>query len=231
MGIITIAFDDGYKDTFDQAGSYLIEKGIQATWAIPSSKIGSTLENRPTMGINDLRCLIDNGHEIASHTTGHHNMLNVYEDEGVTAAGKEFSDSKVSLEEQLGIKINSFVFPFINNNCSARLRQMASGFYSSARVTTEALALNELPVKDPFNITGVAVTTDLPIQRYNELVDEACGNNVWLIEVFHLVSDKNTRSAHRDGPYRFFTHIDDFTSHVDHVLSNNAVILTQGQTI
>ena len=86
-------------------------------------------------------------------------------------------------------------------------------------------------MKNPFSITGVAVTLDYPIEEYNKLVDIAAEYDLWLIEVFHLVSDKNTKSAHRDEPYRFFTHINTFREHIRYILSKNILIKTQGQVI
>ncbi len=231
MGIITIAFDDGYADTFEHCAGFLADSGVSATFAVSSDHIGKTLENRPVMDKSQLVSLINNGHEIASHTANHRNLLDVFSSEGEEAVRREMDLSKKHLESLLGRDVESMVFPFIETNQNPCLRKLASEYYRSSRITTDKPAFNPVPVKDPFSITGLAFKRDIPMEEYNKLVDVVSENNFWLIEVFHLVSDKNTKSAHRDEPYRFFTHIDDFKHHIRYILSKSIPIMTQGQVI
>ncbi|MGB2600295.1 MAG: polysaccharide deacetylase family protein [Candidatus Omnitrophota bacterium] len=231
MGIITLAFDDGYKETFANCAEYLTKKGIRATFALPSSSIGKTLENRTVVDKNDIRYLIKNSHEIASHTTSHRNLLGVYNSEGEDAVKKEMTDSKNELRKLTGESIDSMVFPFIKDNQNAYLRLLASEYYKSSRITSEKAEFNCLPVEDAFSVTGVAFTREISIGGYNKMVDIVSEKDIWLIEVFHLVSDKNTKSAHREGPYRFFTHIDDFKAHLEYIISKKISFLTQKEAI
>ena len=231
MGIITIAFDDGYADTFEHCAGFLADKGITATFAVPAYLAGGTLENRPVMSESQLLALRNCGHEIASHTCGHSNMLDLFNAEGEEAVRSEMKDSKYTLGKMVNTYIDSLVFPFIESNQNEFLRSLAADYYSSARITSMDKALNTLPIEDPYSIQGVAFTRLKPVEEYNALVDEVAEKDAWLIEVFHLVSDENTKSSHRDEPYRFFTHIDDFKSHVEHILSRNIPLLTQNQTI
>jgi peptidoglycan/xylan/chitin deacetylase (PgdA/CDA1 family) len=231
MGIITLAFDDGYRETFKACAKYLTEKGLRATFAVPSSRIGKELENRTVTRKEDISYLIKNGHEIASHTSSHRNLLDVFNSEGEQAVKKEMEDSKNELERSFGIEINSMVFPFIKNNQNEHLRKLASNYYKSSRITTETARFNSIPIKDPFSVIGVALTTHVSIEAYNKMAEIAHEKNVWLIEVFHLVSDKNTKSAHRDEPYRFFTHTSDFRSHIEYILSKKIPVFTQNEVI
>jgi peptidoglycan/xylan/chitin deacetylase (PgdA/CDA1 family) len=185
MGVITIAFDDGYLSTFDSCAKYLKEKGICATFAIPSDLIGTTLENRPVINKENIETLIRDGHEIASHTTGHSNLLDLYSTNGLEAVQDEMRLSKKQLESLFDINVNTMVFPFIEANQNCELRELSSNYYSSCRITTENLVSNEIPVKDPFSITGVALTHDLPIDEYNKMIDKIEKEDKWLIEVFH----------------------------------------------
>ncbi|MFQ5952487.1 MAG: polysaccharide deacetylase family protein, partial [Candidatus Omnitrophota bacterium] len=219
MGIVTIAFDDGYKETFLNCAEYLTKKGVRATFAVPSSSLGKTLENRPVINKGEVEFLIKNGHEIASHTSSHRNLLDVFNTEGEGAVRNEMENSRKMLESEFGVKIDSMVFPFIEANQDPHLRKIASEYYSSSRITTEKAVFNRLPVHDPFSITGVAFTTDVSVKDYEKLVDIAAEHDLWLIEVFHFVSDKNTKSAHRDQPYRFFAHVNDFKIHIEYILS------------
>ncbi|MFH1552347.1 MAG: polysaccharide deacetylase family protein [Candidatus Omnitrophota bacterium] len=231
MGILTIAFDDCYADTFNHCASFLAENGIIATFAVPSSHIGQTLEERSVMDVRQLLCLRNSGHEIASHTSGHRNLLEVYNAEGENAVREEMASSKKELGFLLNTYVTSMVFPFIESSQNPFLRKLASEYYLSSRITTEKPVFNPLPVEDAFSITGLAFTRETPVEEYNKLVDALAGTDSWLIEVFHLVSDKNTKSAHRDEPYRFFTPVEDFKKHISYILSKKIPIMTQGQVI
>lgn len=231
MGIITIAFDDGYADTYRYSAGILADHGIQATFAVPSKRIDDTLEGRPVMSVSQLLALRNTGHEIASHTRDHHNLLKLLNAEGETAVKYDMKASKMLLGESINTFIDSMVFPFINDNHNDLLLQLASLYYSSSRITSETPVFNDLPVKDPYSITGVALTTDHPVEEYNKMVDRVSAEDKWLIEVFHLVSDTNTKSAHRDEPYRFFMHVDDFKRHIEYIVSTGIPIMTQGQVI
>lgn len=228
MGIITIAFDDGYKDTCENSARFLAEKGLRATFALPSGFIGATLEGRAMMDNDHLFVLDKLGHEIASHTTQHKNLLDLSLKEGPQAVRREMSGSKIQLAALSGQSIRSFVFPFIEANNTPYLRQIASEYYTSCRTTTEKFAFNNLPLKDNFSLIGVALTTDLTAQDRAKLVDIVAANDLWLIEVFHLVSVHNTKSAHRDEPYRFYIHPDDFKEHINYIISKGVPVMTQG---
>ena len=230
-GIITIAFDDAYLSTCKHALKYLDRRNVKSTIAIPSNFIGKTFEKRPTVGIKDLKRAINSGHEIASHTLTHPNLFRLNSKDR-SKATDEISMSKKKLVSLLGYHVSSFVFPYINKNQSVLLRRKTRSFYKSARITSNNSCFNKIPIRDPYSITGFAVTKKHSVSYLNKLVYRAEEKNLWLIEVFHLVGTKNTLSAHRPKPYRFFTHINDFKKHIDYILSKKDItILTQETAI
>lgn len=231
MGILTIAFDDGYKDTFDSCARYLADKGLRATFAVPSGFIGSSLEGRPVINADQMTELKNMGHEVAAHSTMHKNLLDLSLKEGPEAVIQELTRSKKQLESVAVLNVRSFVFPFIEANNTPYLRRLAADLYASSRITTEKFAFNPLPVKDAYSVTGVAITTDFSLEDYNQLVDIANYHNLWLIEVFHLVSSSNTRSASRNAPYRFYMNPDNFSKHIDHIISRGIPVMTQSEVI
>jgi len=231
MGIITIAIDDGYKDTYDHCAGFLAENGIPATFAVPSDHLGSTLENRPVLSTDDLLHLRDSGHEIAAHTRSHRNLLDVLNLEGEKKAREEMLRAKEALEKILGETVESMVFPFIENNNNQLLRSIASEYFRSSRITSATPVFNPLPVGDPFSITGTAITTAHTPEECNRLVDTVIREDTWLIEVFHLISEKNTKSAHRDEAYRYFTSIEDFREHIRYIRSKGISVMTQREVI
>ena len=135
MGIITIAFDDGYKETFETCAEYLKENNIRTTFAIPAAFIGKTLENRPVIGRDQILSLLEGGSEIASHTKSHLNLLDLFNAEGEEAVRSEMTESRKLIKSSLGtkvdslglkidltgIEIDSMVFPFIEANQEIRL--------------------------------------------------------------------------------------------------------------
>lgn len=229
-GIVTFAFDDAYLDTYRCAIRYLIKLGIHSTISVPSSLVGKACEMRPVMGKKELKNVIKNGHEIASHGLTHTNLLKLSLKDKKSAFN-EISLSKKILKRCFDYNVSSFIFPYIKRNHSRELYLECKKYYKSARITSPKPYFSSLPPNDPYDIVGFAVTTKHTVPILNKLADYAAKKKLWLIEVFHLVGEKNTLSAHRPKPYRYFTHVDDFKKHVDHILSKDLLILTQKDVI
>lgn len=230
--LLTIAFDDCYEETYLNCALFLAKSGIRATFAVSSSLIGKNWKGRAIIDNAELLSLKNMGHEIASHAVTHRNLVDVLKSEGKRAAKAEMKLSKEKFEEALGERIESFVFPYIENSYNDYLIKAASEYYSSSRVTTEDFAINELPLKKPFSIMGTAITTNRPIEDYNTFLDKISGEkNTWLIEVFHLVADKNVKTTDSGEPYRFFTSIEDFKKHIQYILTKNLPIMSQKEVI
>ena len=236
-GVLTIAFDDAYSDTCRYALDYLDKLGINSTIAVSPSLIAKKLEKRSVITKNRLKTLLKHGHEVASHTLTHQNLLKL----SLKDKGKAFSeiiDSKKDLKGKLNYTPYSFVFPYINNNETKALRKLVEKHYKSSRTTLDKPFLNKLPIKNPHVIKGFAVMKKHSVSYLNRQVDSAIKKKGWLVEVFHLVGKKNTLSAHRPKPYRYFMHIDDFKQHIDdfkqhidYVLSKNILVLSQKEVI
>ena len=229
-GIITIAFDDAYLDTYKHAIKHLCRLDIKSTIAVPSFLIGKRFEQRPLAGLRELKKSIKAGHEIASHTLAHPNLLRL-SSKNKEAATHEITESKRKLRSLLNYKVSSFVFPYINKNRSKALRLKAKGYYESARITSDNSSFNKIPPKDPYSIVGFSVMKKHSLSYLKKQVDRALKKKCWLIMVFHLVSRKNTASARRPKPYRFFTHIDDFKKLIQYILSKDVLILRQKDAI
>ena len=225
-GVITIAFDDAYLDTHRHAIRYLNKLNIKSTIAVPSAFIGKRFENRPLVGLKELKDIIKRGHEIASHTLTHPNLFRLSsKDKKVTIS--EIAESKKELEHLLHNKVNSFVFPYINKNQSKSLKEKTRPYYKSARLTTNSPCFNKILIKNPYSIVGFAVMKKHSLFYLKKQIDYVEKRKCWLIMVFHLVGKKNTKSFHRPKPYRFFMHIDSFKKLIDYILSKDVTILTQ----
>jgi peptidoglycan/xylan/chitin deacetylase (PgdA/CDA1 family) len=229
-GFVTIAFDDAYLDTYKHAVKYLDKLNIKSTIAVPADFLGKRFEKRPVIGPGELRGLVRSGHEIASHTLTHPNLRRLGR-KNKSGMASEISGSKRKLEALTSGRIDSFVLPYIKQNQSPGFRLMVKRHYKSLRTTRDTPVFNRIPVKDPYKLAGFAVMKKHSLLFLNKQVDNAEKNRRWLIEVFHLVSKRNTQSAHRPKPYRFFMHIDDFKKHIGYILSKNVQILTEREAV
>ena len=225
-GILTITFDDAYLDTYKHAIKYLDKLNIKCTVGVPASLVGHKLEKRPVIGLSELKALTKHGHEIASHTLKHTNLLDLSRKDR-KASTLEISDSKKVLERMTGCKVKSFIFPYINKNETYLLKNETKIYYTSARTTANSPCFNKVPLKNDYDIKGFAIMKKHSVNYLNKQIDYTVKNNLWLIETFHLVGKKNTQSVSRPKPYRYFMHINDFKKHIDYILSRKIKILTQ----
>jgi len=222
--ILTIAFDDGYNDTYRYAVSYLDKLGIKCTFAVPAGLIGRSCEKRPVVKWIDLKKMYKRGHDIASHTLHHIDLLKT---PLIRQAQKEIITSGKRLRTHLGGDITSFVYPYINKLPRKDIQNIVEKNYTSSRISENFPVFNKLPIKNPFSLKGFCVNSQFSLKDLEEQIKLAIKNKSYLIEVFHLVGKKNTLSVSRNAPYRFFMHIDDFKRHIDFVLSKKVKILTQ----
>lgn len=99
---VILTFDDGYRDVYENAYPILQRYGFFATFYI----IGETVNTRGNLSTNELLELIAGGWEIGSHSMSHTNLK---EDNNWDY---EIYNSKVFLEEKLGIEILTFAYPY-----------------------------------------------------------------------------------------------------------------------
>ena len=131
----------------------------------------------------------------------------------------------------MGAPVTSFVFPYIEKNRTRALRLEAKKHYKYIRITSKKPYFESADFMDPRELIGFAVRKRHSVKFLNRLVDYATKEGYWIIEVFHLVGKRNTLSAHRKKPYRFFTHIKDFKKHLAHIRSKNISVLTMQRAV
>jgi len=224
-GIVTIAFDDAYLATYNNAIRYLTKLKIPSTIAVSCKLVGKTCEKRPVASSRSLKAALNAGHEIASHGLTHTNLRKLTA-KNKKEALREIYESKRVLSRVLGAPVASFVFPYIEKNRGRMLSAEARKHYKYIRITSRKPYFESADFMDPRELIGFAVTKRHSVGFLNKLVDYAAKEGFWIIEVFHLVGKKNTLSAHRRKPYRYFTHIKDFKKHIAYIRSKNISILT-----
>jgi peptidoglycan/xylan/chitin deacetylase (PgdA/CDA1 family) len=109
-----ITFDDGYVNNL-AAFEELKKRGMRASWFIVTGSIGREpawpADGRPAgrlLNADELREMQANGMEIGSHTVSHVRLAETDD----TRLMQELTDSKATLEEQLGKTVDSFAYPY-----------------------------------------------------------------------------------------------------------------------
>ncbi len=128
---LSLTFDDGYKTDYSTVVPLLKENDFKATFFLITSyyKSGqSYLLNK-----SDIKEIIQEGHEIGSHTISHLYLDNMSTEE----IYQEIVASKINMEEDFNISISSFAFPYSDYN--RRTLNLAREHYDNIRFHDYAL--------------------------------------------------------------------------------------------
>ncbi len=121
---VVLTFDDGYEDFYLNAFPLIKEYHVKAT-LFP---IYDFINKQGFLTDTEIREIIASGLvEIGSHTLDHVGLKHV----SSQVAQKQIVDSKKDLEQEFGIKVESFAYPFgaFNNNVMEMVKQAS---YSAA---------------------------------------------------------------------------------------------------
>ena len=101
---IAITFDDGWSEQYENAFPALLEFGFKGTFYVPSRYP----EGKTTVTWDQLREMAAAGMEIGSHSRTHAHLPPLDTD----LAWKEINASKAELEQELGVPVTTFAYPF-----------------------------------------------------------------------------------------------------------------------
>lgn len=171
---ISITFDDGYKSHYTTAMPLLKEKGFNATFFVYADAYKG---NEPLfMNESDIKELILNGYEIGSHTITHPYLGKISKEN----AEEELKMSKYFLERDFGIQIVSLALPYTSFN----LNVLNTGrfYYTNIRslYSTNFFFINTYSFKKGQTAEDACTK-----------ISDAKKHNLWLILVFHNISDKS----------------------------------------
>lgn len=125
--------DDTRIETYAKAKNYFATKGVKFTFATISDFIDRNLYMSKAM----LRDLINEGHELVSHTATHLNLSEITDDASLEY---ELRRSKEWLKNEMGVETNHIVYPYGGFN--KKVVEVASKYYTSG--TRFATDLNDL---------------------------------------------------------------------------------------
>ncbi len=173
--LVAITFDDGYLDNATTAAPILRSLGLPACFFVATDMIGS---DRPFphdvvqgrvgekhMTWDDLRSLAAQGFEIGSHTCSHADMGAVSPEE----AEWELRSSRERLEQQLGLPIRLFAFPY------GHRRNMRPETVALARAQYEVCCSaygghNTAPI-DPGHVRRVVISSGVTFLAFRAILE------------------------------------------------------------
>lgn len=228
--VLTIAFDDGYLDTYKHAIPILNSANLKSTFSVPVGLVSKKCEGRKVVSWNNIRQMASAGHDIASHTLHHLNML-AKKDLLLFSQTKELVDSANIIKKYLGQAPESFVYPYIGKLPDKKIQGLIKTIYLSSRISPGYPHFHRLPIYNPYNIKGMCIPTGYNLNTLKDEILFAKEENLWLIHVFHLIGKKNTLSFHRNAPYGYFMHVDTFKKYINLVKKSKIQVLTQKEVI
>ncbi len=111
--LVALTFDDGFRDFCSDALPVLGQYGFQATLFVVAGLVGQTSrwssfrQDRPLLGWDELRAVVQHGHEIGSHTLSHPDLRALSPE----LLWRELRESKSLLEDRLQTHVTAFAYP------------------------------------------------------------------------------------------------------------------------
>lgn len=156
--LVVITFDDGYTDFHRHAFPVLKHYDFSAIVFLPTSYIGErpiAFRGKQCLTWREVRELKQNGILFGSHTVTHPQLCGL----PIHAVREEVNNSKRTIEEKLGIAVDSFAYPFAFPQADSDFKRMLTdllreaGYHNGvctvvgrASTHSEPLFLQRLPV-------------------------------------------------------------------------------------
>ena len=128
---VVITFDDGYRNFHANAFPVLQQHGFTATMFLPTAYIGEsnlTFNGRECLSWREVRELQKHGIGFGSHTVTHPKLYGLDPRE----IRREIRDSKQSIEQKLGVRVESFAYPYAFPETDSRFRQQLRNLLGEA---------------------------------------------------------------------------------------------------
>ena len=101
---VVITFDDGHQSVYDNAFPIMQDFGFPGVFYIVANRINGAQD---FVDVDELRTMIDAGWEIGSHSYTHPDLT-----KNRANAAYEVGQSKVDLQNALGVEVTSFAYPY-----------------------------------------------------------------------------------------------------------------------
>jgi len=178
--VISFTFDDVPRSAVSAGGEILKQHGLQGTYYVCMGLERITNELGEHFHADDLRWLVEHGHEIGCHTYGHHSL----KARAVEEIAADLTRNRNALQEVLpGFTPRQFSFPYGHVSVAA-LRLVREKFESCRGI---AAGINAPRVRlDLLRANRLYET--IPVERNLKLIDEVLEKRGWLIFYTHDVA-------------------------------------------
>ena len=164
---VVLTFDDAYTDFYSAALPVLREHGFRATLYVPTAYVGATTrfnvsigeENRAVLSWQALADIAAEGIEVAAHSHTHPQLDRV----PAAVISDEARRCRGLLEDELGVAVDGFAYPFGYWNRAARAAVADAGYryaFAVAELMTapgdDLLTLPRLTVNADIGVAGLA---------------------------------------------------------------------------
>jgi len=193
-GIVSLVFDDGYKETYENVLPLLAYFSFKGTFAIAvqQEKIAQS-EKISTLPCDVWLEIKKEGHEIASHTVSH-------EDLATLINAKKIFELEAS---QKKLQANTLVYP--GGSFDEETKIISQRLYQAAR--TMKKGLNDLPPFDWYELKSYPWLRSTLVLKMNLLSWYAYRKGLWLIESFHLISSREKKYRFCINPLKLRKHL------------------------
>ena len=140
---VCLTLDDAFANVFDHALPILQARGVRgAMLFVVAGLIGRTDEwdtpigepPQPLMDATQIRAWLAAGHEIGAHTLSHPRLAEI----SSAQARAEVFDSKARLEDEFGVSVRHFCYPYGNYNPRVRDLVAEAGYETACAAATNA---------------------------------------------------------------------------------------------
>lgn len=175
-GMVTIAFDDGFKSAYDVALPILQSEKIHANFFLITD--APRKADHLYMNETEIRKIASEGHEIGSHSQTHPYLTRISEDK----MKEEVSGSKKDLA-LLYIRACTFAYPYDDYNDAIRNAVIRAG-YVGARTSDSGFNFRD---SDRFLLKTQNVLVTTTPEQIRAWIDNAVANRTWVILLFHSI--------------------------------------------
>ncbi len=190
--LVSITFDDGLLNQYNNARPVLAQNGFPATFYL----ISTALTWNGYMNVAQAKAMQSAGHELGSHSATHANLTQISADQ----LSAELAGSKATLEAQFGT-IRSLAYPFGAHNSTVVAE--ATKIYQTARTTNGGVNMRGAINRGQLTMKYVTNTTDAA--TVTSWMNEAASSGGWTILVYHGVEEGG--GVYSVTPAQFASHM------------------------
>ncbi len=180
QALVTLSYDDGYRDWYDKALPLHSKYNMPGTFNIIGDKLYS--DDEIYMTSSQVWVAHDLGLEIASHTQNHVFLTK----KSVDDIRYEFAESINTIESLLGKGVVSTVaIPYSDYN--EEVRKIAMQYFDGIRVLGRE---KNIPNNyDPYWLKSYAITNTTEFSDVKQWIDKAVAEKSWVIIMLHGIKE------------------------------------------